>query len=203
MGHNVQSQAGVSLSDVYDVKGGQAPIERLLTTEVPVVHEMGETIFSERCSQFIRESQQTVSQSTVINIVMDDLPGGISRISGVSVNVDTATASDFDRMAVSLEDTTGGRAIPIWVYDEVNIDEIRILFDGTVGGDSYLRPRPEWTTVPNLITSPEQPQTVANIACRGLTSGYGAGTRTIKLRVFLTFAAIGGISSRGLPIPSW
>lgn len=200
MGHNVQSQAGVTLSDVYDVKGGQAPIERLLTTDVPVVHEMGATIQSERFSQFIRISSVTVNQNENIDILMEDLPAGVSRINGLIVQCDLPVR--LTRIGVSLEDTVGQRSMPIWVWDTTNSDEIRVN-DGGLGTDIFLRPIPAYTQIPNLITSPDQPQDVNNIACRGLAAGFGAGTVTINLHVFLSFSAIGGIGSRGLPIPSW
>lgn len=200
MGHNVQSQAGVSLSDLYDVKGGQAPIERLLTTDVPVVHEMGATIQSERFSQFIRSSSVTVAQNANVDILMTALPSGVTRVNGIIVTTDNS--GRLLRMSAHLEDTDGTipRAMPVWVWDDqLGAVNMRIL-GATV---SVLVPNIAFTQLPNLITSAEQPQRVSNIACRGLSSGFGAGDVTVTLFAMLSFAAIGGIGSIGLPIPSW
>jgi len=200
--HKVQAQAGGSLSDIYDVKGGQAPIDRLITAEVQLIHEMGDTILSERYSQFIRLVAQGNPQNTAIAAVISDLPAGVSRVHGVVVTTDIT--SRLTHVAVSLEDTLGTtpRAIPIWVWDGTNEDVVRFM-ETTVQNHIVLRPRAEYTQLPNIITGPDQPQRVSNIALRGLTSGFGAGNVVVTAVIHISFAAIGGISSRGLPIPSW
>lgn len=205
MGHNVQSQAGVSLSDVYDVKGGQAPIERILTQEVPVVHEMGATIQSERFSSTIRRRVSgDIVQSTAFDEIIDDLPGGVSRILGVSVFADVAARSD--RVAVLLRDPIAGREIPIWIWNATTgiFQNVRFIdAGGAVGSLPFLYPVEPNPSIPSILVSSDQPQRVPDIAFRGQTTAFGAGTVEHTLLIHIAFAAIGGISSRGLPVPSW
>jgi len=206
VGHNVQAQAGVSLSDIYDVRGGQAPIERILTTEVPAVHEMGGTIFSERISGEIRRrTTGDLAQNISIGEVINDLPAGPFMIHGVQVLTDNAAR--LTRVAVTVRDPLpvgGEREFPIWVWDGSNSIDVRIVDNGAATAIiPLLQPQPAFNTLPQLALGSDQPQAIPEIAMRGTTSGFGAGTVEIILLVRISFAAIGGISSQGLPIPSW
>lgn len=201
MGHDVQSQAGVSLSDVYDIKGGQAPIERLLTTEVPVVHEMGTTIQAERFSSTIRRrATGDIGQNTNFDSVIDDLPSGITRILGLAVLVDALRISV---LTVSQRDVAGGREIPIFVWASGNATSgVRLVQEGAPPANTNLL-IPALASPISMIVGTDQPQSVDALAIRGTTTGFGAGTVEAVLLVHIAFAAIGGISSRGLPVPSW
>jgi len=204
VGHNVQSQAGVSLADVYDIKGSQAPIERLLTTEVPVVHEMGATIQSERFSTFIRRSSTgDLGQSTAWDIEIVDLPAGVTRILGLSVIADVRTRTNIASVLIRDPIAGGGRELPIWVWDNVldAFKDVRIEQEGTVGDELALVSTEP--LIQTLLVGPDQPQSVGEIAFRGITSAFGAGTVEHVLLLHIALAAIGGISSRGLPVPSW
>ena len=205
MGHNVQSQAGVSLSDVYDVKGGQSPIERLFTTEVPAMHEMGGTIQSERFSSFIRRSATgALAQNTNFDVVLNDLPAGVSRILGLAVITDVAGRAAFVQVSVRDPVAGGGREVPIFAYDE-DVDDahdIRIDLEGTPTNTLILVPHFRMPTL-SMVIGPDQPQSTPDVAFRGRTGGFGAGTVEFILLLHLAFSAIGGVSSRGLPVPSW
>lgn len=205
MGHNVQSQAGVSLSDVYDIKGGQAPIERLITTEVPVVHEMGGTIQSERFSATVRRrTTGALAQNISWDEVIDDLPAGVSRILGVTVLISIASRSNL--ISVNVRDVEGQREVPIFVWDMTTdaSKDIRIQDDGAAVGNIRIAiPNEAYPRDLSMLVGSDQPQSTQAIAFRGLTSGFGAGTVEHILLIHLAFAAIGGISSQGLPIPSW
>jgi len=204
VGHNVQSQAGVSLSDVYDVRGGQAPIERLITAEVPAVHEMAATIQSERFSQFIRRDSFAIAQSSNFGLLITGLPAGVSRVLGINVFTDDATR--LSHVTSSIQDTGGGataRGMPFWQWDQTNSQTARFLDEGANVNATVLVPTTALQYFPSLITGPDQPQSVPDIALRGATNAFGAGTVTVTFTVLIAFAAVGGISSRGLPIPSW
>ena len=203
----IQSRVGSTLADTYDVRRGIAGLEELRTQEVAVVHEMGATIQSERFSSFIRRAATgDLAASTVWDIVIDDLPAGVSRILGVTVFPDTAARSD--RVAVLLRDPEagGGREIPIWIWNSATgiFQNTRMVVEGAAPASfPVLYPVEPNPSIPSLLVSEDQPQAVADIAFRGQTSAFGAGTVEHVLLLHIAFAAIGGLSSRGLPIPSW
>ena len=205
MGHNVQSQAGVSLSDVYDVKGGQAPIERILTSDVSAVHEMGATIQSERFSATVRRrTTGDLAQATAWQEILTDLPAGITRILGVTVFSDVASRSTLASVAV--RDPVSEREIPIFMWD-VSTDiqkRIRLQDNGAAVAEVRVLQQIEPTPTPlSFIVGTDQPQSMPDIVFRGNTSSFGAGTVEHVMLLHVALAAIGGISSRGLPIPSW
>lgn len=205
MGHNVQSQAGVSLSDIYDIKGGQAPIERLFTSEVPAVHEMAATIQSERFSQRIRTASALFAASTAIDLLFDTLGAGVSRLHGLILFTDDA--SRIADICVSIEDTDAfgpdpSRGMPIWVWDATNSQSIRFR-NTTMQNLTVLRAQSEFTFLPNIITGGDQPDNCANLRVAGNTTAFGAGTVNVLCAALLSFSAEEGLSSRGLPVPSW
>lgn len=200
MAHKVQSRAGVTIADVYDVKGSQAPIERLDVEEIKGVHELGATILSERFSQAIRRiAVEDIAQSTNFTGQISDLPAGLSRILGIQVFTDDATR--LAHAAVNLGDAV--REFPLFVWAGAGADVIRILENGSVANLSFLRPDPEYTATPSIMAGADQPQSMPNLTLRGTTTAFGAGTVDVTMLAILAFAAIGGISSRGLPVPSW
>lgn len=205
MGHNVQSQAGETVTDVYDVRGGQAPIERIITADVQATHDMATTIASERFSMFIRRTPvAAVNQSSNINVTMTDLPAGVARILNVWVEVDDA--SRLDHLALSIQTSAPQRGMPFWIWDGTNADTVRMfgtVTDGVINNATLLRQAFTHTRLPLLLTHGDQPQAVPDIFMGGVSTAFGAGTVEVTLGVLLAFSAIGGISSRGLPIPSW
>jgi len=198
----ILSQAGSSLADTYDVEGSIAGIEQLETRELPIVHEMGGTVFSERASGFIRLSTSgAILQSTNWDNVFTDLPAGIIRILGFFVFSDDATRITQATLSVRGENN---REVPIFAWDSgegsfaARIDnggvaDIRGLGSnlGTGGG------------VPSMLFGIGQPQRVPEVAFRGTSTAFGAGTVTVSAFLYLGFSEVGGISSRGLPVPSW
>lgn len=205
MGHNVQSQAGESLTDIYDVRGGQAPVERILTADVQAVHGMAETIASERFSITIRRAVSIDdAQNIVFNEVLTDLPSGVSRVLGVQVFANAIGRTSI--ASVMARDPTSGREFPLFLWDSDTdiFKQARMEDDGAgVGTHNMLiqiEPQPLGRSI---LAGSAQPQSVGQIALRGIASGFGAGTVTHVMIIHLAFSAIGGISSHGLPIPSW
>jgi len=201
----VLSRAGVSLADTYDVEGSIAGIEQLESREVTLVHEMGSTIFSERYSGNIRNlSGGAVNQSTVWAKTIEDLPGFAFRVFGISVFV---SAVDRITMAsVAVRNPVSGREMPIWAWDVAVDVETRIQYSNDGAGASttqFLTPRVLNTNLPHMMSGNKQPQHISSLVFRGVSSGFGAGTVTAIARIHIGFGQIGGISSKGLPIPSW
>jgi len=197
----ILSQSGITLADTYDVEGSIAGIEQLNSEDVSLVHEMGSTIFSERFSATIRRNVTgNINQSTAFEALISDFPADPTRILGIGVLSDTIARTSI--ASVMVQSDVASRELPIWVWDGTNEDSVR-FFDVTVGNKTLLRPIPAFTLLPNMITGTFQPQRVENVILRGTTSAFGAGTLELTLLVYIAFASVGGISSQGLPIPSW
>ena len=196
----ILSQAGNSLADTYDVEGSIAGIDHLETHELPIVHEMGGTVFSERYSTTIRRAASgALAQSTAINVVLTDLPAVPTRLLGVAVLSDVAAR--IGNLGVMISD--GNREFPVWSYS-LNARGIRLIEEGAaVAQYDILRPDVDLLMLPSMCGGTDQPQIVDQIALRGITTAFGAGTVFVRALYYIAFAQIGGVSSRGLPIPSW
>lgn len=199
----ILSQAGNSLADVYDVAGSVAGIEQLRTEELPIVHEMGATVFSERFSLFIRRAgTAALNQNTAFDVVLSDLPDIPWRLLNVTVLADVAARTTHAQ--VSLVATNNEREVPVFVWDTANDAESRVRIienGGAVGNQVVLLANP--LLVPNMGAGSDQPQGIADVAFRGLTSGFGAGTVQYVALYAIAFAQFTAPSSRGLPLPSW
>jgi len=198
----VLSQAGTSLADVYDVEGSIAGVEELLSKDVSLVHEMGAAIFSERASAAIRRMTSTsIAQTLTWNVVLQDLPVTPARILGVAVVSDNA--SRISNAQVSVRGDLADREIPIFVFNgtaQTIIFQDDVLGLGTFG---YLENVPGLAGLPGLLMGSDQPQVINEIAFRGLSTTFGAGTVEAIALIYIAFAALGGVSSYGLPIPGW
>lgn len=201
----VLSQSGISLADSYDVEGSIAGVEELLTRDIILVHEMGSTLFSERASGEIRRvSTGAVAQSTSINVVLTDLPANLTRILGVQVinSVGTSIARIAQGLTVSVRDPIVGQEMPIWIWD-LTVADCRIMDADVVASFELLRSEPVLTYLPSMLYGPDQPQHVGEVAFRGSTLAFGAGTVELVLLIYISYAQVAGISSYGLPIPAW
>lgn len=203
----ILGQSGRSISDAYDVDGSIVGIERLEAREVTLVHEMGATIFSERASGFIRRAATgDILQSVNWDIVISDLPAGISRILGLAVISDASTRISF--CTVSVRDPASGaeRELPIFIWDtNEDVITVRIEENGAAAANfGMLVSAPSvGVNMPSMLIGSGQPQRVGEIAFRGATTAFGAGTVFARLLLYVAFSQVGGLSSRGLPIPSW
>lgn len=200
----VLSQAGNSLADTYDVEGSIAGIENIETRDLPIVHEMGGTVFSERWSTTVRRAATgNIAASAVIGIVLTDLPNTPTRILGISAISDDA--SRLAALAVLARDPIAGREFPLWIHETATADNVRMVDDGSaVTQFDLLRPRTAHTINPSFTGGFEQPQIVNEIAIRGAATAFGAGTVFVRVFIYIAFAETGRVpSSRGLPIPSW
>lgn len=199
----ILSRSGDSLADTYDVVGSVAGIEELESREVSLVHEMGGTLFSERFSTAVRRSANDgVLQNANFDFVVTDLPATPTRLLGLQIFSDDA--SRVLRVAVMVRDASNFREVPIWVFDGTNSIPVRFVDDaGAVTLFDVLQPEPSLTMLPIFTGGIEQPQTIDQIAVRGTATAFGAGTVDIRGVFDVAFSQVGGISSRGLPIPSW
>lgn len=199
----IQSQAGISLADVYDVDGSVARLQQLETREVTLTHEMGATIFSERLSGAIRRANTgDILQSVSWNIVLTDLPGSLTRIFGVQVFTDNS--GRVNDATVSIRDGPAGREIPIFAWD-LNFTNVVSRIEDDGGGVATLRTLINAISgnPPNMLIHSEQRQPIDQIAFRGSSTAFGAGTVNVTMVLYIGFTHVGDISSFGLPIPGW
>jgi len=200
----ILSQSGVSLADLYDIKGSIVGVEQLTTREISLVHEMGDTLFSERLSSNIqRGASGDIAQTLPFDVVLTGLPMTPFRVLGIMVFADAA--SRVSTCQVSLRDPLAGREVIIWSWQSTVDSTLtqRVVDDGGAAANvTYLRPVAP-LLVPTMGFGTDQPQSVSEISMRGNTLTFGAGTVETFLLVHIAFSEIKGISSYGLSIPSW
>jgi len=206
----IQSKAGQSLADVYDIVGSIAGIDTLETRELPLVHEMGATVFSERLQTNISRMNPGASAQNVTFANTLTMPDGPNRILGLAMVIDTTAR--ITQASLNVATIAGGREIPIWSWDIANDVEQAITFsiDGAAAGTEILL-LPGFSRVPYLCTRTSgnvETNAMCTLIFRGLTAGFGAGTVLPLMFVSLARAnqrlpAAGQPSAHGLPIPSW
>lgn len=201
----IQSTAGRSLADAYDVDGSTLSVEELNSREVHLVHEMGSTIFGERLTSFLlRGTSGGIAQSTDFNFTITGFPDAPMRILGVTVIADGQFVTNC---AVSIRDDVSNRETPIWIFDTGDDAFSRIRWDDSGAGviDLFVM-RPHVSLLPALLTRVGGANVMPNVVVRGTTSAFGAGTLTTVCLLHVaraTTAGSGGLSAAGLPIPSW
>jgi len=204
----ILSRSGDSLADMYDIEGSIAGLEQLETKELPIVHEMGATIFSERLrTRIFRITTGGIDQSIVFNIEEVNLPDTPTRLFGVQVIVNGGAR--IARCAVLATDPTLGQDIPLWVFDATlgEFEETDLEDAGVAVTRDVLVPRTGLNVFPAFVGGSGQGPAdtmVSSITLAGETTAFGAGTVVITALLYLAFPARDiNISSRGLPIPSW
>ncbi len=202
----VQSQSGNSLADQYDVQGSIAGIEQLETRELPIVHDLAPVLFSERLGAAVRRvTSGDILQSTAFDLLLTDLPAGISRIVGLSVITDNpARVADC---IVTIQQDDGDREIPIFIWDS-NEDSVsaRIIDDGAAATSfAFLTSNLNLTHLPTTLVGTSQPRRMSRIALRGVSTAFGAGTVVVTALLHILLTHLGGDvpSNRGVLVPSW
>jgi len=200
----ILSRSGDSLADTYDVVGSVAGIETLDSKDVTLLHEMGSTLFSERCSGFVRRGiTAALNQSTVFDITIAGLPAGMYRVLNALVLV--TNAARVSHCNISLRSLANGREMPFFIFDINQDTESNIRLDENGSGvGNRVELNGKLGMLPTLGISAGQPQRVGeDILFRGVTDAFGAGTVTLTALIYVGFSQVGGISSRGLPLPAW
>jgi len=201
----ILGQAGKSLPDVYDVEGSQVEVNQLEVDTIKAVHEMGSTIFSERVGgQLHRLDSGTKSENETWDIVRSDTASSIFRIWGAVI---IASGVRVTLAQISLHDPVLGREIPLSVFDSaVDSDRlIRTLDDGgAIASFALLQSNTAIGNMPSMGFGPDQaPLSTGNLAFRGLTSGFGAGTVDVTALVYIGHTQQIGLTPYGVPIPGW
>jgi len=203
----ILSRAGASLADIYDVEGSIAGIEQLETRELPIVHEMGATILSERfTTRVFRITSGALAQNLSYAVELTTLPETPARLLGVQVIVNSVARTT--RVAVLATDPTLGQDFPIWVWNAGAGDTgVVTMEDASVhSNQSILIPWLGINVYPAFVGGRQQQDSmVSSVTLSGLTSGFGAGTVTATALLLLAFPRNDGARRPplGVPIPSW
>ena len=205
----VLGKAGVSLADVYDVEGSVSGVADLRSEEVQTVHEMGATIFSERLNAAITIiTTGAIAQNIDFGVGLAQ-PLTVRRI--VALVVIASTAGRTARAQVSI---TGGEAgsqteCPLFSWESgtgTDLErELRIEVDGVAAAHHQLVPGPSSiVSVPSFVVGSQGPIVdQSRVIMRGRTGAFGAGTVVVRCVLYQAFSEVEGISSFGLPVPSW
>jgi len=203
----IQAQVGTSLADTYDVPGSVAGVEELLTREVPLSHEMGGTIASERMRDtFFVATSGNVLQSANFSAQLTNFINVPTRILGVAVVGDVA--SRLNNVAVMLRNSAGSE-FPLLVFDDITDTERNIRFDlDGVGVASMISYQPNVVLTPTLLIRGGAANVMGTIILAGTTTAFGAGNLVVTMIVHTArpsrdTPAAGAADSFGLPFPSW
>jgi len=202
----ILSKSGDSLADVYDVAGSIAGIDELVSADVNLVHEMGATIFSERfAGRIIRVTTGGESQSTSFNTQYDagaNVPG-VSRILGAQIICTSSSRLTRVQLSITSPEEVNDQDLPIlaWQAGQPSVGA-EVLDNGSVATFDLLTSVIPVQT-PSLILGADSASPINFLTLRGITAGFGAGTVTTTGIVYMGFLQPGGLSNRGLPMPSW
>lgn len=202
----ILSRTGASLADIYDVEGSIAGIDTLETRDLPIVHEMGATVLSERLTtRIFRLATGPIAQNLDFRVEIGTLPETPARLLGIQVISDNSAR--LVRAAVLATDPTVQQDFPVWVWQATaGVSEAIVLEDVTVSAAfSLLVPHAANNVFPSFAGGREQQDNmVSSLTLAGRSSGFGAGTVLATALCYLAFPRRdGSVSSLGVPIPSW
>jgi len=201
MSPKVLGKAGESLADVYDVKGSIAGVEQLESRDVGLVHEMGGTIFSERLrTDIIRGTLGALAQNiTTDNFFSSFFLDRPSRILGLEMITTDAARLTLLTMSLRTEDD---QEIPIWAWENGDPTlQVRFVDGGSSGTITLLLNQMQSNTLPSLLVG--DVNRVPRVGIHQVTAGFGAGTVTTSMILHTLHTVEQGVSSHGLPLPSW
>jgi hypothetical protein len=202
----ILSRSGSSLADVYDVVGSVAGINELVSQEVSLVHEMGSTLFSERFGgRIVRVTTGGEAQNTSFNTQFDvgnDVPG-VSRILGAQIICTSSSRLTRVQLSITSPEQINDQDLPIfaWQAGQASVGA-EVLNNGTVATYDLLTSVIPVQT-PNVVLGGDSESPINLLTLRGITAGFGSGTVTTTGIVYMGFSQPGGLSNRGLPLPSW
>lgn len=207
----ILGQGGRSISDQWDVEGSIVGVGELATDEVFLVQEMGGVMLSERLGGRIQRETtgdilQSITWGGIITAAELNLPG-VTRILGVSCITNNSArigrAGIYARDNGLLSGTAQEFPLFTWDSDDLQIS-INMVDDGNATANlTELRQIGPVQTIPSLLFGAAQRSQVSEIAFRGVTTAFGAGTVEVVALIYLGVTVVGGLSSFGLPVPSW
>ncbi len=200
----ILSKSGDSLADVYDVAGSIAGIDDLVSKEVHLVHEMGSTILAERLAGQVNSSLATAALLQNVDFSVDITVGITGRLLGLQVISDDQSRVSRAQVSITSPADQDDTDAPIWFWTTAigAFSLAQVLLSGTVTTVALLIPDGGVLT-PNILIGDDSPRPCSTVSLRGRTTGFGAGDVTITALLHFAFPQVTGLSSRGLPLPSW
>lgn len=202
----IQGRAGHSMAACYDLRGSIAGLEEMdLATTVPVL-EIDGRVFAERLQGAIRRLEiADIVASEVFNAEISNFPEGHWKLHGIQVITGSGeAASNINNLTVNLVSNDGLNEIPIWVWDDGKAQINRISIAGAAAGNAdFLDPHLGYTLPPIIISNAPARGAMDSIFVRGIAQAFGAGEFDINVFFYLSHVHVTGISSFGLPVPSW
>lgn len=207
----ILGQGGRSISDQWDVEGSIVGVGELASDEVFLTQEMGSVMVSERLGGRIQRETtgdilQSITWSGIITAAELNLPG-VTRILGVSCITNNSSrigrAGIYARDNGALSGTI--QEFPLWTWDSDDLEiSVNMVDDGNAAANlTELRQVGPVQTIPSLLFGTSQRSQVSEVAFRGVTTAFGAGTVEVIALLFLGISTVEGLSSFGLPVPSW
>lgn len=205
----IQTKAGESLADQYQVAGSSVEITELRDKEgINLSHDMGAVLLSERMELQNRQiSAEAVAQGVNFEetFTAPGLADAPSRL--IAIRMIANETARILRATLMLQDPQSGREVPLFAWDSAADAEVVVLWSdngAARAGDFLLAPVIAVTILPVLLVRMGALHTMPNLILTGRTEAFGAGT--VTLRCLMTIAApIAGPTGAtvGLPIPSW
>jgi len=204
----IQSQAGTSLADTYDIEGSIAGIENLESRDVSLVDEMGGRVFSERLLSFnLNTTTGNLSQNVTWAVTIGGFPDSPNRIINPGVIIEAT--GNVAHCSIAIRNTDTGNEVPIFVWDDA-VDAERVITWSNAGAGALARLYlvNAMPAMPALNTRFGNAEIMGDLIFRGLMSAFGGGT--VEAIAVLHFMRAnrgnpqpGEPSSHGLPLPSW
>ena len=200
----ILAKSGDSLADLYDVEGSIAGISELQSKDVNLVHEMGAVLHSERLSTVMIDVSTGPVLQTILFTESFELTIAHSRLLGVQIFTTDSARVSIAQVSITSPPGIDNADMPIFVWDAAEdvARTVDILVDGQITLGELLMPlNQSW--IPNLLVGPDSPRPANILTLRGRTTSFGAGDVTTRMLLYVAFPEVAGLSSRGLPIPSW
>jgi len=217
----ILGDSGKSLGDAYDIEGSQIAIKNLNSEEgVTLVHEMGHTMFAERLfarilmwdSGLLNQSTSFYARSTQAGWAAGaTAPAVPVRVYGCLAFIDVGDgwATHVTRCAILahiVDDGTGeGQDFPVWVWNGTGNSTIRMQSSAATAVPQVGDADPSQGVFPSpfLLQGGNRASQVDELVLSGTTAAFGAGTTRITAKALIASPDPAGLSSLGVPIPSW
>jgi len=200
----ILTRAGESLADQYDLQGSNVSINELVAGDVSLVHDMGEVLLSERMEiQFLQISADAVGENTTFGVTHAAVPDTPTRLLQISMIANQSAR--ISRSALYLQDQNTEKEIPLFTWDSGSDSQTSVMWSDDGGAVATAWMLRATTLMPQqLLMRTGVLHGMPAIIMRGRTSGFGAGTVTLRCLMIVARPSGGPDGATvGLPIPSW
>lgn len=207
-----QADGGSSLAKLWDTVGSNSggPNAEIEADRILLFHEMGSVLSSERFLTRGRDiTSGAVAQNTAWDVNITGLSNGPCRLCSIYLAIETpGTAAEIDHATINLRNNdTPSDEIVIFAWDTTVGTVVRArtnLDTGTTATQLVLVNMLPYQELLINGNSRGVQNTFDALSFRGLTAGFGAGTRTVRGYVRVVTmdnpAGVDNTGSYGLPL---